>query len=359
MRVFISWSGTRSKRIAQATSEWLRSVNHKIEPWLSEAIPPGAKWSDAIGTKLKDARLGIVCITPENIDAPWMVFEAGALSNRFGDARVVPLLLDMSSTDLTGPIGQFQGVTITRENMRKLAQSINDLLGRGKLPPEVLSKSVSANWRTFSEEVENARVIPLESASIRNVLKTLRHHGLPEPSDGRSLNFNSGFESHSLYDAIFSLAKQRLYIFGRKNRKVFDKEHDQFFQRLPAAVAGGFDFRCLFLSPAAPKAVISDTHADPDFKKQLQQSIENAKVRLRRHRLNPMQFCRLYSTYRPHAVIVIDDLVLFAPTGFDSDGKPKALTRCPFKLLDIRDSFANELLTHVLSAWEQGKPMAL
>src|SRR5262245_51618338 len=223
-------------------------------------------------------------MTPENTDAPWLLFEAGALSNRFGDARVIPLLLDMSPGDLDGPISQFQAVIIGREAMRQLAISINDLLGSERLPSEVLAKSLSANWRTFAEKLEDARAIPLESTSIRSVLKTLRRHGLPEPSDGRTLNFNSGFEHHSLYDAIFSLARKRLYIFGRKNRKVFDKQHDPFFERLPKLVANRFEFRCLFLNPAAPKSVIRDAHADLDFSKQLQRSIDDAKDQLRKHK---------------------------------------------------------------------------
>ena len=36
MRVFISWSGERSKVLAQALKEWLPLVLHNVEPWMSE-----------------------------------------------------------------------------------------------------------------------------------------------------------------------------------------------------------------------------------------------------------------------------------------------------------------------------------
>ena len=51
-----------------------------------------------------------MCVTRENYLTPWINFEAGALSKAFGHARVVPRLLDMPISDLTGPLVQFQAV---------------------------------------------------------------------------------------------------------------------------------------------------------------------------------------------------------------------------------------------------------
>jgi hypothetical protein len=131
--------------------------------------------------------------------------------------------------------------------MLSLARMINGLLGDHRVDDDVLKKSSSRQWRELSVAVEKASLLTIESATIPKVLKALRKRGLPEPSEGRSLNFETGFESHQLYEAVFAEAKKRLYIFGRKNRKVFDKEHDDFFAGLAARRAQGFDFRCLFL----------------------------------------------------------------------------------------------------------------
>src|SRR5688572_13219551 len=245
MQVFIAWSGPRSKGVAEATSEWLRNVIQPVDPWLSEDAPSGSTWPVLTREKLSAAKFGILCVTPENADAPWLTFEAGALSANLGVSGVTPLLIDMSPNDLVGPLEQFQAATISQGKMKLLAQTINNLLGKHKLAPDVLTNSLTANWRAFNKNVEMARTIPLESNTVRTVIKTLRQHGLPRPSEGRWLNFDGGFESNSLYDAMFSLARKRLYIFGRKNRKAFDREHDEFFQRLPAKIAKGFDFRCL------------------------------------------------------------------------------------------------------------------
>jgi hypothetical protein len=358
MKIFVSWSGERSKAVAAATAEWLKNVIHILHPWMSEAIPPGEKWSQVIGSKLGEAKCGIICATPENVDAPWLVFEAGALSNRFGDPRVVPILLDMNPSDLQGPLAQFQAIAINKEKMSALAFSINEQLGATKLEQDVLKKSLNSNWRDFAAKVEKAAAIPLKATTLRSIVKALRKHGLPEPSVGRSLNFKEGFETHSLYDTAFSLAKNRLYIFGRKNRKAFDKEHDDFFKRLPAKISKGFDFKCLFLDPKAPPEVIKEAHADRNFLLQLKQGLSTAKSRLRKHGIDPATICRMYSIHRPHELVVIDELVLFAPTGLDAEGCPKGLTKCPFKIVDVSDSQGNEFLNHFISVWDHSRVIA-
>ena len=72
-------------------------------------IEPGARWSNAIAEELDAISIGIVCVTRENQSSPWLNFEAGALAKRLIDqARVVPLLIDLTPSDVLQPLGQFQ-----------------------------------------------------------------------------------------------------------------------------------------------------------------------------------------------------------------------------------------------------------
>ena len=89
MRVFISWSGTKSRLLAEALRDWIPYVLPSAEPWMSATdIVPGARWSIEIASQLDTANVGIICLTPENIDAPWIMFEAGALSKTLSRALV-------------------------------------------------------------------------------------------------------------------------------------------------------------------------------------------------------------------------------------------------------------------------------
>src|SRR3954465_8603791 len=105
MDVFISWSGERSKIVAAALKKYLKRILHGLEPWYSEDTEGGSRWSTVIAERLDKTNFGIVVIAPENIDARWLNFEAGALAKSVAYARVVPLLLGFRvKTELPLPL---------------------------------------------------------------------------------------------------------------------------------------------------------------------------------------------------------------------------------------------------------------
>src|SRR5688572_18638179 len=111
MKVFISWSGERSKAVAVALREWLPDVIQSVHPWLSsEDIDAGLRWNDEVTRELSQTRFGIICLTAENQTAPWILFEAGALAKTIEKTHVVPYLIGLEPTDVQrGPLAQFQG----------------------------------------------------------------------------------------------------------------------------------------------------------------------------------------------------------------------------------------------------------
>jgi hypothetical protein len=107
-KVFLTWSGERSKAVAKALKEWLPNVIQVLEPWMSEdGIDKGVKWASELGVQLAQTKIGIVCLTPDNLDEPWINFEAGALS-KLPDSHVCVFLFDVSEADVKFPLAQFQ-----------------------------------------------------------------------------------------------------------------------------------------------------------------------------------------------------------------------------------------------------------
>lgn len=120
MKVFISWSGARSKNVAEILRSWVPKVLQAVRPWMSdEDISTGTRWSAEIASELEISKAGIVCITPENQHNPWLMFEAGALSKTLTETFVCPYLFDLSPSQLSGPISQFQATLATKEGTFK------------------------------------------------------------------------------------------------------------------------------------------------------------------------------------------------------------------------------------------------
>lgn len=126
MNVFISWSGATSHKVACILRDWIPSVIQAVTPYVSsEDIDKGARWSSDIAKELDGSGYGILCLTNNNVDAPWLNFEAGALSKAVDKSRVCPFLLHMERSDVTGPLLQFQSTMANESDVHKLINSIN------------------------------------------------------------------------------------------------------------------------------------------------------------------------------------------------------------------------------------------
>ena len=81
MEVMICWSGARSNAMALALREWLPTVIQCIRPWMSEHnFAAGNRWLEKLGKQLATTDFGVLCLTPEALSAPWLLFEAGSLA---------------------------------------------------------------------------------------------------------------------------------------------------------------------------------------------------------------------------------------------------------------------------------------
>lgn len=58
-------------------------------------IDKGTRNIPAIARNLDETQFGIICLTPENLNAAWLLFEAGALSKIQYDSRVWTFLYEL------------------------------------------------------------------------------------------------------------------------------------------------------------------------------------------------------------------------------------------------------------------------
>lgn len=150
MKVFISWSGDLSKNVAQLLREWLGNVLQFVEPWMSASdIEKGSVWFGDISRELSNDSFGLLCITRENMTAPWVLFEAGALFKGLGTNRVCPILIDLPATDLKPPLSQFNAAQPNRDDMCKLVASINSSVADDGLPEAKLHAAFERWWDVF------------------------------------------------------------------------------------------------------------------------------------------------------------------------------------------------------------------
>ena len=174
MKIFISWSGERSRKLAEFLAGWLKKLPLAIEPWVSkDAINPGTRWGKELAEALEGTSFGILCITSENQREPWIIFEAGALSKTIDKSYVVPYLIGMKPTDVEQPLKQFQAIEANEQDTWKLIETIHMASGDKTRTIDDLKESFKMWWQKLSEQIAIVKEKPLETANIEQEPKLL------------------------------------------------------------------------------------------------------------------------------------------------------------------------------------------
>ncbi len=66
--------------MADILRQWIPGVIQAVRPYYSpDDIAKGARWTNEISKELDESRIGLICLTSDNLEAPWLMFEAGGL----------------------------------------------------------------------------------------------------------------------------------------------------------------------------------------------------------------------------------------------------------------------------------------
>ncbi len=149
MKVFISWSGDRSRSVADLLDEWLQCVIQAVNPWMSSKdIDRGSLWFSEINDQLQNTSIGIICLTQENKEKPWILFESGALAKGLSSTRVCTFLIDLESSDVGNPLAQFNHTYPEKESLWDLVRTLNNSLDNS-LKEKVLESVFETYWPQF------------------------------------------------------------------------------------------------------------------------------------------------------------------------------------------------------------------
>jgi hypothetical protein len=294
MKVFLSWSGEKSHLMAIALREWLPSVIQAIDPYVSsEDIDKGTRWASDIASELDLSTFGILCITKENLEAPWVNFEAGALSKSLDKSRVCPILLDIKRSEVQGPLLQFQSTLVEQEDFFKLVSSLNSSLKSGSLDEARLRKSFDNWWISLVDKVneiikvdskvEKKNSTEHKSEILEELLDLARSQQklLRNPEEilpiqylnyalNRTEKFHSIDSKHPIWDDLFSNIRElELMIRSSQDFDILDA-HFKDTYRIFDYISGRFDIRFSpnreLKSPKRGKISTSKISADPPIK---------------------------------------------------------------------------------------------
>ncbi len=218
MKIFISWSGELSHKVAMVLREWLPCVLQTVEPYVSsEDIDKGTRWSSDIATELESSSFGIICVTPENLNAPWIHFEAGALSKIVKKSYVCPVLFGVKKSEVKGPLLQFQSTACEKEDVKKLVHTINSVCQSESLELRRLDTVIDMWWPRLEEE-------------LNRLLKELKTQ---QKSEEKEVVVSQQNESSEILEEILELTRRQQkilsspdqvlppdyiqYIFGKMN----------------------------------------------------------------------------------------------------------------------------------------------
>lgn len=167
----------------------------------------------------------------------------------------------------------------------------------------------------------------------------------------------SGFETSDFYKNAIEMAQYRLWIWGRKNKKLFDRSNMELLCEISEKIKSEkFSFRVLFLSPDTSEDILRHAQKKKNFSRALVQSISDA-VEVMEECAIGLNSIKFYSGKRNAEIIIVDDYVLFSETKFDENGKVQHFTNAPFEVAGKDNRIGMKYIDEFDTCWSKAKKL--
>ena len=380
MEIFISWSKNKSKLLALETKKLIQNVlGKKVEVFFSPDMYKGTSVDNEIHNNLLKSDKCIVCITSDNFKNPWLMYEAGVVYGAHiekpGRSIVIPILFEHIpdwSSWVDKPLNRYVPIRVNNENdnFEKTRDEFKQFFQELAIESDAHLKNFSNYWNEYIAEVKSIlqqeQLIPDTCRDLVDQIMEDNHGSftLVSPEITREhILFHKGFSTNTLTRIlirnVIEYQGKRLWFYGRRNKKIFTAENDDFFKFLAnEGVKNGVDFKCLFPHPRS-EAMIKAVSKDKErrFKTDLQTCLESAVRMKNRFNLPINEMFRLYKCSRKESIIVSDNAVLYSPIICDSDGYPLPITNSSFEITGISDGTTNQYFDIFMDTWSQSVPL--
>lgn len=202
MKVFLSWSKDLSNEIAKIFKDIFEESLGITAFKSDQDIFFGEGWFNRIKNEVNESDIAIVLITKENLNIPWLNFEIGAFASKIGEKNIIPVLCDITSSDLSNhPVSNLQCTDLDWLNFLAIVKQVNTLIipirDEGKLNSLIARfKSdyeikIDAALDNFKNRIKTPNITLNDLASRFSTLETMIHYGL-----------NGGFSANYVAAAI-------------------------------------------------------------------------------------------------------------------------------------------------------------
>lgn len=236
MKVFISWSGEKSKKIALIFREWLPSIIQSVVPYVSsEDIDKGSRWSTDIANELENSSFGILCVTRDNLESPWLCFEAGALSKTVDKTLVAPFLFDVKRSEVKGPILQFQSTIFQKDDIKKMVVTLNKACDEFGMAESRLDKAFEVWYPVLESELN--QLIELENKEEINI------------QIGDIIKIQNDKQNSEIIEEILELTRENQKLLRNPDSRIYDSINevihmvDEINSRDLTRKENGYDFK--------------------------------------------------------------------------------------------------------------------
>jgi len=362
MRVFISWSKNIGMEFAGKIKQLLESLDRNTQAFVSEMdIIGGEDVQSKIIEQINQCDKLVICFTKETKKSPWLLFEAGYARGR--KKTVIPLLFDSDPSWhswIDNPMNIAREIRFNSDNF-----AVTFLKAFGFESTAKNRHKVEQFQRDILNIKEEHRIVDVECEDLIEKLICDETFFMENPYyRDKTACFLTGFESFELYKIItesFQYTGKYLWIYGRKNMKLFSGNYGAFFRYLDEKAfdnklgMDGIDFRCLFLDPNSD-AVIHAHKQQEIFVPELNASILRAKSIVD---TSPglKQCFRCYSTKRDEIIIRLDNCIIYSRPVFDASGAPQLLTNSGFEVFSAKTDKGKACISKFEDIWNGARKM--